>query len=93
MGARGCCGEKFMTSCHWVQFWIYQVKHPTAVDSINDGRAVLYRSKIDHNDAEISPLYHFSVGGRGRNHANMTQRNVVPFGEIEVNPSDLKHVM
>ena len=39
------------------------VKHPTAVNDNNDGRAVLCRSEIDHDCAQISLLYHFRAVG------------------------------
>ena len=42
------------------------VKHRTAVNNNDDGSAMLYRSEIDHNNAEISLLYHFGAVGRGR---------------------------
>ena len=35
-----------------------------AFDNSIDGHAVLYRSEIDNYGAEISPLCHFSAGGR-----------------------------
>ena len=36
----------------------------SAFNGTTDGRAVLYRSEIDDDGAEISPLYHFShIGG------------------------------
>ena len=41
------------------------VKQHTAVIDNADGRAVPYRSKIDHDGAQISPLGHFSTGGGG----------------------------
>ena len=37
-----------------------------AVNNNDDGRAVLYRSEIDHDIAEISLLYHFGAVGRSR---------------------------
>ena len=39
------------------------VKQHTAIIDNADGRAVPYRSKIDHDGAQISPLGHFSTGG------------------------------
>ena len=36
----------------------------SAFNGTTDGRAVLYRSEIDDDGAEISPLYHFSHIGR-----------------------------
>ena len=65
-----------------------------AFDRTTDGCEVLYRSQIVDDGAEISPLYHFSAGGRGRTDAYMTRWKVVPFGEIEVYSGDLpKHVL
>ena len=34
----------------------------SAYNSTIDGRAMLYRTEIDHDGAQISPLGHFSVG-------------------------------
>ena len=42
------------------------LKHCMAVNNNDDGSAMLYRSEIDHNNAEISLLYHFGAVGRGR---------------------------
>ena len=35
-----------------------------ASNGSNSGRTMLYRSEIDNNGAEISPLCHFSAGSR-----------------------------
>ena len=68
------------------------VKHRIAVSNIDEVRAVLYRSKIDHDDAEISLLYHFGAVGRSRHPPIWSVGKVVPRGEILINPSDPKHV-
>ena len=68
-------------------------KKHTAIDDDLDACAVLYRSKIDHDDAEISLLYHFSAVSHGFVRADSDRWKVVPFGEIFINPSDPKHVM
>ena len=63
-----------------------------------DGRSMLYRSEIDNCGPEISPLRHFSAGGRPyrRGPARCLypcfSAKSVPFDEIVANPSDLKHV-
>ena len=49
------------------------VKHRTAVNDNINGRAMLHRSKIDHDGAQISLSYHFSVGGDGRTHAHLVR--------------------
>ena len=54
---------------------------------------MLYRSKIDHDDAEISLLYHFGAVGRSRHPPIWSVGKVVPRGEIFINPSDPKHVV
>ena len=64
-----------------------------AVNNNDDGRAVLYRSEIDHDIAEISLLYHFSAVGRGRTVPIWSVGKVVPRDEIFINPSDPKHVV
>ena len=69
------------------------VKHRTAVNNNDDGRAVLYRSEIDHDIAEISLLYHFGAVGRGRTVPIWSVGKVVPRDEIFINPSDPKHVV
>ena len=69
------------------------VKQRTTIDDYPDACAVLYRSKIDHDDAEISLLYHFSAVSHGFVRADSDRWKVVPFGEIFINPSDPKHVM
>ena len=68
------------------------VKQHTAIGDDLDACAVLYRSKIDHDDAEISLLYHFGAVGRGRTVPIWSVGKVVPRGEIFINPSDPKHV-
>ena len=67
-------------------------KQHTAIDDDLDACAVLYRSKIDHDDAEISLLYHFGAVGRSRHPPIWSVGKVVPRGEIFINPSDPKHV-
>ena len=76
------------------------MKHHTAANNDDDGRVVLYRSKIDHDGAEISLLYHFGAVARSRSLAQPAQAlalpiwsvgKVVPRGEIFINPSDPKH--
>ena len=52
-----------------------------------------YRSKIDHDGAAISLLYHFGAVGRGRTVPIWSVGKVVPRGEIFINPSDPKHVV
>ena len=69
------------------------LKHCMAVNNNDDGRAVLYRSEIDHDIAEISLLYHFGAVGRGRTVPIWSVGKVVPRDEIFINPSDSKHVM
>ena len=69
------------------------LKHCMAVNNNDDGRAVLYRSEIDHDIAEISLLYHFGAVGRGRTVPIWSVGKVVPRGEIFINPSDPKHVV
>ena len=54
---------------------------------------MLYRSKIDHDDAEVSLVYHFSAVCRGHAMRDLDRWKVVPRGEIFINPSDPKHVM
>ena len=44
-------------------------KQHTAIDDDLDACAVLYRSKIDHDGAEISIMYHFGAVCGGRTHA------------------------
>jgi len=69
-----------------------------AFNNTVDGRAMLYRSEIDDCGAEISPLCHFSAGGRPyrRGPARCLypcfSAKSVPFDEIVANPSNLKHV-
>ena len=69
------------------------LKHCMAVNNNDDGRAVLYRSEIDHDIAEISLLYHFGAVGRGRTVPIWSVGKVVPRDEIFINPSDPKHVV
>ena len=73
----------------------YETSHSASNDS-NDGRAMLYRSEIDNHEAEISPLCHFGAGSRrtaARAHTHIFGLvKVVPFDEIFIKPSDLKHV-
>ena len=73
-----------------------ETSHGAANGSI-DGRPMLYISEIDNHGAEISPLCHFSAGGRPYRRSAHTHvflpAKVVPFGEIVANPSDLKHVV
>ena len=68
------------------------VKQPTAASSITDGRAMLYRSKIYHDGAEISHLYQFQCCRTYRAYLRSSAKSV-PFDEIVANPSDLKHVV
>ena len=68
------------------------VKQHTAIDDDLDACAVLYRSKIDHDDAEVSLVYHFSALCRGHDMRDLDRWKVVPRGEIFINPSDPKHV-
>ena len=68
------------------------LKHCMAVNNNDDGRAVLYRSEIDHDDAEVSLVYHFSAVCRGHAMRDLDRWKVVPRGEIFINPSDPKHV-
>ena len=68
------------------------VKQHTAIDDDPDACAVLYRSKIDHDDAEVSLVYHFSGVCRGHAMRDLDRWKVVPRGEIFINPSDPKHV-
>ena len=62
-----------------------------------DGHAMLYRSEIDNYGAEISPLCHFSADNRCVYRRACPYpcflAEVVPFGEIVANPSDLEHVV
>ena len=67
------------------------VKQRTAINDGPDACAVLYRSKIDHDGAEISLLYHFGAVARGCAYLCFLAK-VVPRGEIFINPSDPKHV-
>ena len=71
------------------------VKHRTAVNNNDDGSAMLYRSEIDHNNAEISLLYlkvPFRRCWPRSCHVDLDRWKVVPRGEIFINPSDPKHV-
>ena len=68
------------------------MKHHTAANNDDDGRVVLYRSKIDHDGAEISLLYHFGAVARSRSLPIWSVGKVVPRGEIFINPSDPKPV-
>ena len=70
----------------------------TSLKASNDstyGRTMLCRSEIDNHEAEISPLCPLSAGGRihvfWRPYPCFLAK-VVPFDEIFINPSDLKHV-
>ena len=73
------------------------VKQHTAVNITADGRAVLFRSEIDGGGAEISPRCHFSAAREPPSRPTCLYPSslvkVVLFSEIEVNPSDVKHVM
>ena len=73
-----------------------ETSHSAPNGSIN-GRTMLYRSEIDNHGAEISPLCHFSADNRCVYRRACPYpcflAEVVPFGEIFANPSDLKHVM
>ena len=69
------------------------VKQRTAVNDDVGACAVLYRSKIDHDDAEVSLVYHFSAVCRGHAMRDLDRWKVVPRGEIFINPSDPKHVV
>ena len=53
---------------------------------------MLHRSKIDHDDAEVPLVYHFSAVSRGHAMRDLDRWKVVPRGEIFINPSDPKHV-
>ena len=71
------------------------IKHHIAVVITTDGRAVLFRSEIDDGGAEISPRCHikpYQSCLRPPYPCPCSLSKVVLFGEIEVNPSDLKHV-
>ena len=73
----------------------YETSHSASNDS-NDGRAMLYRSEIDNHGAEISPLCHFSAAIPPYRRAcpyPCFLVKVVPFDEIFINPSNLKHVV
>ena len=64
----------------------------SSFDSTYGERAVLYSFEIDDNVVEISLLYHFGFGSpRVPYPCFLTE--VVPRGEIFVNPSDPKHVV
>ena len=64
----------------------------SASNSTYDERAVLYSFEIDDDGVEISLLYHFgAVGPRCPYPCFLAE--VVPRGEIFVNPSDPKHVV
>ena len=69
------------------------VKQHTAINDNPDACAVLYRSKIDDDGAEISLLYHFGAVARIRSLPIWSVGKVVPRGEIFINPSDPKHVV
>ena len=69
------------------------VKHCTAVSDNTDGRALLYRSKIDHDGAEISHLCHFQCCHTAPPSYLRSSARSVPFDEIVANLSDLKHVV
>ena len=69
----------------------YETSHSASNDS-NDGRAMLYRSKIDPDGAEISHLYHFQCCYTTPRSYPCFSQKLVPFDKIAVNPSDLKHV-
>ena len=68
----------------------------SAFNSTIDGRAMLYGPQIDDDGAEISPFEPFQC-----RMAALTaqcwypcpQAKSVPFDEIVINPSDLKHVV
>ena len=71
------------------------VKHHTAVNITTDGCAVLFRSEIDDRGAEIPPRCHiepYQCCPRPPYPHLCSSVKVVLFGEIEVNPSDVKHV-
>ena len=68
------------------------MKQHTAIDYDADACVVLHRSKIDHDDAEVSLVYHFSAVCRGHAMRDLDRWKVVPRGEIFINPSDPKHV-
>ena len=60
-----------------------------------EGRAVLYRPVIGDGGAEVSDMYHIGPTygmAAAVIWAEYTWYKVVPFGEIEANPSDPKHV-
>ena len=73
------------------------VKQHTAANITADRRAVLFRSEIDGGGAEISPRCHFSAAREPPSRPTCLYPSslvkVVLFSEIEVNPSDVKHVM
>ena len=73
----------------------YETSH-CASNGSNDGLEMRYRSEIDNHGAEISPLCHFSAAIPPYRRAcpyPCFLVKVVPFDEIFINPSDLKHVV
>ena len=72
------------------------VKQHTAVNTTTDGCAVLFRSEIGDCGAEIPPRCHiepYQCCLRPPCPHLCSSVKVVLFGEIEVNPSDVRHVM
>ena len=72
------------------------VKQHTAVNTTTDGCAVLFRSEIGDCGAEIPPRCHikpYQCCPRPLYPHPCSLVKAVLFGEIEVNPSDVKHVM
>ena len=69
------------------------VKQHTAVIENAGGCTVPYRSKLDHDAAQISRLCHFSDGGCGCTGPVWSVGKVVPFDEIVINPSNPKHTL
>ena len=71
------------------------IKQHTAVVITTDGRPVRFSSEIDGAGAEIPPRCHikpYQSCLRPRYPCPCSLVKVVLFGEIEANPSDIKHV-
>ena len=67
-----------------------------SVSIITDGCAVRFKSEVDDAGAEIAPRCHIKPYQRCPRPLYpylCSLVEVVLFGEIEVNPSDIKHVM
>ena len=64
LGMGGALEGKIVSMVYLVVIIIelsYETSH-SAYNSTIDGRAMLYRTEIDHDGAQISPLGHFSAG-------------------------------